>query len=508
MATVNLGRIGFVNKGNWVASTAYKLNDVVTYSNKVYACTIAHTSTTTFDTAKWILWVDSSGYALLNGDATKTFKVADAVNTDEALAKGQLLTEIKSIDGAGSGLDADTLDGTELVDLYTREQVAGTIGNINSPLLDLPLQNSLQMKVGTGSVTFSRSTTATYVDRYGVLQTAAIDEPRFEKDGLLIEGGSTNLLSDVNIEQVGITLTTGVASPDGLNNAVLITGDGTSTEHFKGYVINVPNDSLPYTSSVYVKKGNRDTIVVKTFIIGGTTEVTSKAENIFTFSTETLSLGGKVEKLSGGWYRLSFTNTNNSTGNVTSYIRVYTDVGGITTSNDTVYVFGYQLESLPFASSYIPTTDSAVTRGADLCSITAKDNVSTDILSMTLDYQSDVAKPAIINNIIKFDAGGYGFSLKIWDGADYNFLPYYNGTPVGGQTDASTQISIAQIYDGSKLLFYTNGSILNSKVLTQNIFTISDIVISTLMYRFHIKNLKIYDKALSATEVALLGGKV
>jgi len=94
MATVNLGRIGFVNKGNWVASTAYKLNDIVAYSNKVYACTIAHTSTPTFDATKWVLWVDSTivgyGYALLNGDATQTFKVADAINADESVSKGQL----------------------------------------------------------------------------------------------------------------------------------------------------------------------------------------------------------------------------------------------------------------------------------------------------------------------------------------------------------------------------------------------------------------------------------
>ena len=157
MATVNLGRIGFVNKGNWVASTAYKLNDVVTYSNKVYACTIAHTSTTTFDETKWILWVDNSGYALLNGDATqtfkvadgvatndavnfsqlstkanlqgdatKTFKVADAVNTNEALAKGQLLTEIKSIGGAGSGLDADLLDGLDSTAFAHSQNIGNT----------------------------------------------------------------------------------------------------------------------------------------------------------------------------------------------------------------------------------------------------------------------------------------------------------------------------------------------------------------------------------------------
>ena len=43
--------------------------------------------------------------------ANQPLKVADAVNADEALSKGQLLTEIKAIDGIGSGLDADSVQG-------------------------------------------------------------------------------------------------------------------------------------------------------------------------------------------------------------------------------------------------------------------------------------------------------------------------------------------------------------------------------------------------------------
>ena len=75
------------------------------------------------------------------------------------------------------------------------DNIQGAIGNINLPLLDIPLKNSLALKQGVGSVVFTRATTGTFIDRYGVLQTAAIDEARFEKEGLLIEGASTNLLT-------------------------------------------------------------------------------------------------------------------------------------------------------------------------------------------------------------------------------------------------------------------------------------------------------------------------
>ncbi len=43
-------------------------------------------------------------------------------------------------------------------------------------------------------VSFTRASTATYINKSGVLTVAGIDEPRFEKDGLLIEGQRTNLL--------------------------------------------------------------------------------------------------------------------------------------------------------------------------------------------------------------------------------------------------------------------------------------------------------------------------
>jgi len=44
-----------------------------------------------------------------------SMKVADATLADEALSKGQLLAEIKAVDGVGSGLDADLVQGVDIV---------------------------------------------------------------------------------------------------------------------------------------------------------------------------------------------------------------------------------------------------------------------------------------------------------------------------------------------------------------------------------------------------------
>ena len=74
---------------------------------------------------KWFEYLDAEK-ALLQGDNTKTFKVADATLADEALSKGQLLIEMKAVDGIGSGLDADLLDGLNSSS-FLRRDIASTI---------------------------------------------------------------------------------------------------------------------------------------------------------------------------------------------------------------------------------------------------------------------------------------------------------------------------------------------------------------------------------------------
>ncbi|MEH4695746.1 hypothetical protein PO377_19765 [Atlantibacter hermannii] len=76
---------------------------------------------------------------------------------------------------------------------------AAATGYVAPPFPDVwaPLSDDLKMisgyPVNTKLLSFTRASTATYIDKSGVLQTAAINEARFEKQGLLIEGSSTNL---------------------------------------------------------------------------------------------------------------------------------------------------------------------------------------------------------------------------------------------------------------------------------------------------------------------------
>lgn len=62
------------------------------------------------------------------------------------------------------------------------------------PDLWLPLTSNLKPILGEGEMVFSRPSTATYITKRGVMAVAQSDQPRFERDGLLIEGQRTNIL--------------------------------------------------------------------------------------------------------------------------------------------------------------------------------------------------------------------------------------------------------------------------------------------------------------------------
>lgn len=86
MPTLNLGRVGFVNKGTWLISTAYKINDTVTYLGGTYACLIANTGQTPIlgGTIYWQEWVANNVVHTTGNesiDGIKTFTSSPIVPT-------------------------------------------------------------------------------------------------------------------------------------------------------------------------------------------------------------------------------------------------------------------------------------------------------------------------------------------------------------------------------------------------------------------------------------------
>jgi len=413
------------------------------------------------------------------------------------------------------------------IHLINKEEVQGAIGNINNPLLDLPLNNSLAMKQGVGSVEFTRSTTATYIDRYGILRTADVDEPRFEKDGLLIEGESTNLLIPSNLndnEDLGFTRSA-VVGLDGITDSAIRmteTTDENVQRRLRDTSLNSIDTSVGdrITSSVILKPyGDRTNICLLVDYNGSNMIEFRLSDNTIgavSVPNETFISAG-IEPLEDGWYKLTVTleiiNTGYDIGVWVFFSNTYGDGNSYYDGDGTSYIdfFGAQVEKLPFATSYIPTTDSAVTRGTDFCEVTFDGNMLNrkDNSTLMADYN--------IPSITEWAGGTIPRGMIGIIGEEYRYLRVNGTSTMGvngfGYFDANNvndSFRYASIDSSSYAKGYING------VATNYNSSSSVSIIGTRAIRLggvghitthplfgHIKNFRIYDRALTEQEVRL-----
>lgn len=215
--------------------------------------------------------------------------------------------------------------------------------------------------------------------------------PRFESDpvtgqskGLLIEAASTNLLQQsaaVRTSPWGqnalVAAGTSITAPDGTANGVELvwtSGTGIGIGYTSQEV--TAAELAPYTISVYLKpKGvNVNTGLYIQAKAGATSLGYMTVSFVHTSGTMGAVTAGPFTVTSAtstpvgnGWYRVTVTGTSPATTTNIRFFIVNTNVGNGT---DGVYAWGAQVEEQVFASSYIQTVASQVTRLMDLCSMT------------------------------------------------------------------------------------------------------------------------------------------
>ena len=220
---------------------------------------------------------------------------------------------------------------------------------------------------GPGAV-FTRASTGTYYDSAGVLQTAAIDAPRFDYDpqtlqlkGLLLEDTSTNQwLQSGDASNaawgkgfVGVAAPIATANqtvaPDGTLTAAsvvfpAVSSAGTVSQLFQ----QLPVTATVYTFSVWMKG-----------TVGG--------EQLYLYNqTGGTNYNRQRVTLTNTWQRFVFV-TQTLTA-ASWQFNIGCDLRDATQTSipaQTIYAWGGQVEALPYMSSYIPTTTVAVTRAVD-----------------------------------------------------------------------------------------------------------------------------------------------
>lgn len=237
-------------------------------------------------------------------------------------------------------------------------------------------------------VTFTRTTDAThpatYVNSNGYVTSSTNNQPRFDYSpvtlackGLLIEESRANLLpyssdySQTDWVKNRCSVSTGATtSPDGTLNACKVIEDSTaSSTHFI-------NSTVTFTSGTaqvvtfFAKAGERTLVSFGGGGFGG-----QGFSAIFNLANCTMyqNNGNKasIENYGNGWCRcvIPFTPSASTTCNIS-----LCDSTGNTTysGNGTsgAYIWGVQMETGAFATSYIPTTTTALTRNADVATMT------------------------------------------------------------------------------------------------------------------------------------------
>jgi hypothetical protein len=286
------------------------------------------------------------------------------------------------------------------------QRQAGTL-NPDGLSLDLAfaLDKTLAARKGP-TPTFTRASTATFVGSDGLIQSAAVNEPRFDHDpvtgickGLLIEASRANALQHSsnfkdatssnywqNLSATTVTVDQ-MASPDGGLNADLL---ATSTASFDCFTrrAGIFAGSTQYTYSIFLKQGPSGHRYVGLYIGVG---INSTKLPFFDFNNPTTvqipsgTMVGtidstRVDAYPDGWYRVSVVFTTAATP-VNTFCGVYIsqsdgNLPGSSVAGLDAYIWGIQLEAGSFPTSYIPTTTAALTRSADTCSITGADFTS------------------------------------------------------------------------------------------------------------------------------------
>lgn len=299
-------------------------------------------------------------------------------------------------------------------------------------------------------ITFTRASTATFVGSNGLIQTAAANVPRFDFDpvtlacrGWLLEPQRTNLstqsqsLTGWANNGGGILVAQNVeVAPDGTTTAPRLSQSAATNATRALYSPGTASRSgQAMTTSFWIRK-----------VSGVDAEPTIKVYGIGGGPSTTISAGF----ITSTWKRFTWTWTaiNDGLTYEVGSIEIGWNINGA--ANDNVYsIWGFQVEAGSFATSYIPTAGSQVTRSGETGVMTGANFTSWYNYGEGTQYV-EARSDFVIPGLIGFTNAGLGPEFYSNNQVNTWVFSYYRQTGTG--LTANMQLSVkgdGAAYSGS-----------------------------------------------------------
>ena len=303
-------------------------------------------------------------------------------------------------------------------------------------------------------------------------------------------------------------------SPDGTENAKKITATSTSQPRTETAAVAVPAIDTTYTFSVFVKKGNTPYIALARFSGSQNAIFNLDTKSIVSSNTENAT----IEEISNGWFKISITQTALAAEAYNLWKINLTDGSTYSTGviGEYMYIWGGQIEELSYATSYIPTSGSTVTRDAETCNSagTAQDFNSEEGV---LYAEINLGQADSVSRYIGVSDGSTNNRAILGVEADTTSIYYYFTDGGSGQVSSNSALSDISIFNkvaikwklndfalwlnGVEVATDASGTVPAAGTFDRLLFTSGA---STQYFYGKCKAIKVYKEALSDAELIAL----